>query len=273
MATGAGGADRLGHRLLRAHALEHGIGADAARELLDLLDSSIAAFGHDVRRTEFTRELLPRGMPAHRDDPLGAHLLGGEHPEQADRAVADHDHRRTGLDLGGIGGKPASAEHVGSGQQARDELLRRQLSRRDKRPIGERDAQQRRLRTADQLAVLARRLIAGLAVRACVVGREERSDDELTGLYGSHCTSDLLDDSHSTRGPSASAPATALTPRYGHRSEPHTQVAASRIDGIGGMNDRGLRALFEANVARSVNHCSSHGNLLDAKMRAWLAAQ
>src|SRR3954466_11730463 len=38
-------------------------------------------------------------VAAHRDDPLRAELLGGEHREQADGAVADDRHRlaRTGL--------------------------------------------------------------------------------------------------------------------------------------------------------------------------------
>jgi hypothetical protein len=29
------------------------------------------------------------GMTAHRDDPLSTHQLGGEHTEEADRAVTD----------------------------------------------------------------------------------------------------------------------------------------------------------------------------------------
>src|SRR5207245_5171862 len=49
-------------------------------------------------------------------------------------------------------------------------------------------------RRADELGVLARRLISDLTVRAGVVGGEERSDDELTGLDGGDCAADLLND-------------------------------------------------------------------------------
>ena len=47
----------------------------------------VAAFGDDVSRAEFARELLPRLVTAHRNDPLGPHQPGGEHAEEADRAV------------------------------------------------------------------------------------------------------------------------------------------------------------------------------------------
>jgi hypothetical protein len=40
-------------------------------------------------RAELAGELLPRLVAAHRYDPLGTHLPGGEHAEEADRAVTD----------------------------------------------------------------------------------------------------------------------------------------------------------------------------------------
>ena len=67
---------------------------------------------------------LPRLVAAHRDDPLGAHLLRREHAEQTDRAVADDDDRRARLDVGRIGREPAGAHHVGQRQQARDQVVR-----------------------------------------------------------------------------------------------------------------------------------------------------
>ena len=100
-------------------------------------------------------------VTAHRDDPLRAHLLRGEHAEQADRAVADDHDRRARLHVGRIGGEPAGAHDVGERQQARDQFVRGHIRRRHQRAVRERNAQQRRLRRADQLAMLAGRLIAG----------------------------------------------------------------------------------------------------------------
>ena len=74
---------------------------------------------------ELGGELLPGLVPAHRDHPLGAQLGGGEHAAQPDRAVADHGDGHAGLDAGGDGGEPTGGHHVGQGQQARDEVLRR----------------------------------------------------------------------------------------------------------------------------------------------------
>src|SRR5947209_4147912 len=67
--------DRLHHRLLRTDTLQHRVRADSIGQLLDSLHTLITAFSHDFRRAEFARELLPRLMAAHRNDPLSAHLL------------------------------------------------------------------------------------------------------------------------------------------------------------------------------------------------------
>src|SRR4051794_17725021 len=78
--------NRLLHRLLGANALEDRVGADAVRQLLDPLDAFVPTFGDDIRGAEFARELLAGFMPAHRNDPFGAHLLRREHAEEPDRA-------------------------------------------------------------------------------------------------------------------------------------------------------------------------------------------
>ena len=98
------------------------------------------------------------------------------------------------LHVGRVGGEPAGAQHVGERQQARDQVVRGNIRRGHQRAVRERDAQQRRLRAADELAVLARRLVAGLAVGAGVVGGEERADDELPRLDRRDRAADLLDD-------------------------------------------------------------------------------
>jgi hypothetical protein len=91
----------------------------------DALHALVAALGHDVGRAELAGELLPLLVAAHRDDPLGAHLLRRQHAEQADRAVADDDDRRSRLHVRGVGGEPAGAQHVRRRQQARDQIGRR----------------------------------------------------------------------------------------------------------------------------------------------------
>ena len=50
--------DRLRHRLLRADAFQHGVGADAACQLLDAGDALVAALGDDVGRAVLQREIL-----------------------------------------------------------------------------------------------------------------------------------------------------------------------------------------------------------------------
>ena len=93
-------------------------------ELLDLRDAGLAALLDDVGGAELARERLTVGVAAERDDPLGAELLGGEDAEQADRAVADDRDGLARSGLGGDGGEPAGAEHVGGGHQRRDEVRR-----------------------------------------------------------------------------------------------------------------------------------------------------
>src|SRR5882762_10991967 len=86
--------DGLRHGLLRAYALEHGVRADAFRQIFDTRDAFVSALAHNVSRTKLARQRLPCFVTAHRDDPLGAHLLRGEHAEQTDCAIADNDDRR-----------------------------------------------------------------------------------------------------------------------------------------------------------------------------------
>ena len=111
---------------LRAYAFENGVRADSVGQRLDPIDAGIAALGDDVGRAEFEREVLPRLVAAHRDDPRGAHLFGGEHAHEPDRAVADDHDRRAGLNARRVGRVPAGAEHVRSRKQARNEIVRRQ---------------------------------------------------------------------------------------------------------------------------------------------------
>ena len=84
------------------------------------------------------RQLLARLVAAHRDDPLRAELLRGQHAEQPDRAVTDHRDGLAGSGLGGDGGEPAGAEHVGGGQEVRDQIGVRDVGGGDQGAVGQR---------------------------------------------------------------------------------------------------------------------------------------
>jgi hypothetical protein len=101
-------------------------------------------------------ELLPWLVTAHGDDPLGAHPGGGEHTEQADRAVADDGDGHPWLHVGGDGGELAGAHHGRQGQQARDQLVGWLARGGHQGALGQRDAEPLRLGSSDELAVPAR---------------------------------------------------------------------------------------------------------------------
>jgi len=60
------------------------------RQFLDPLDPVVAALGDDVGRAELPRQLLPRLVPAHRPDALGAHELRGQHASTPGQTVRHH---------------------------------------------------------------------------------------------------------------------------------------------------------------------------------------
>ncbi len=104
-----------------ADAVEHGVGALAAGELAHTFGAFLATFGDDLGGTEVAAEVGAVLVAAHEDDLLGAEQLGGDDRGQADRAVADHCHGcarpGSGLDRAVVAG----AQHVGQGEQARQE--------------------------------------------------------------------------------------------------------------------------------------------------------
>ena len=113
-------------------------------------------------------------------------LPGGQHAEQPDRAVADHGDGLARAGLGGDGGEPAGAEHVGGGQQVRHQVVGGNLRGGDQGAVGQRHPHPlglRGTRRSERLPVRAGRLVAGPADLAGVVGGEERPDDELAGLH------------------------------------------------------------------------------------------
>src|SRR6266404_6126582 len=123
--------------------------------------------------------------------------------------------------------------------------------------VSEWHPQQRCLRRADELRVLARGLITDLAVGAGVVGGEERSDDELTRLAGGDCAADLLNDA---------AVLVSHRRRLGNRLDaairPQVRPADTRgrdpDDGICRLDDLRRFALLETHISRPVKNSSSH---------------
>ena len=114
--AGAGGAHGLHHRFLAPDRLNHRVRAESVRHRLDAGHALVAACGHDVGRAELPGELLPRLVPTHGDDALGAHLLGGDHRAEADRAVPDDRDRLARLHVGRVSAEPAGAQHIGGRQ-------------------------------------------------------------------------------------------------------------------------------------------------------------
>ena len=86
------------------------------------------------------------------------------------------------LHVGGDHGPPAGGHNVRQGQQAGELGIVRDVRGGDQGAVGQWDAEQFGLGAADELAVLARAGISGLAVGAGAIGDEERADDELAGL-------------------------------------------------------------------------------------------
>src|SRR5947208_4192312 len=252
-----GGPDRLHHRLLRADTLQHGVGAESVGQLLDTGDARVTPLGDDVGRAELACEFRSGRVTAHRDDPPGAHLLRGEDREKTHRAVADDHGRHARLDVGGVRGKPARAHDVRERQQARDEVVRRKPWGGDQGAVRERDAQPPRLRTTDELATDAGRLVSCAADRAGVVRRKERADDELAWLDRFDRAADLLNDP---------AVLVAERCRLGQRLDaavgPEVGPAHARgrhpDDRIRRLRDPRLFALLETHVARCIQNGSSH---------------
>src|SRR5882724_7101953 len=104
--------NRLHHGFLRADTFQHGVNADALGQILDAGYPLVAALGHNVGRAKLAGDFLPRCVTAHDNDSLRAHLLRGEHSQEADCAITDDGDCLTRFDIGGDGSKPASAENI-----------------------------------------------------------------------------------------------------------------------------------------------------------------
>src|SRR4051794_19854566 len=104
-ASGPRRADSLHHRLLSADTFQHGVSADAFRQVLYTGHRLVTALNHDIGRAEFEGELLPWRVTAHSNDAPGAHLFGGERAEQTDCAVTDDRNRCARRNVGSSRGE------------------------------------------------------------------------------------------------------------------------------------------------------------------------
>jgi len=125
------------HGFLGAHTLQNGLRSNALSQLLDEFHAIIAPFRHDIGRAEFKREVLAGLVTAHRDYSGSTHLFGCKDAQQPDRAVADNDDRRAFSDAGGVGGIPSCAKNVRWRKKTWDEVVGRQVGRRNEGSIGE----------------------------------------------------------------------------------------------------------------------------------------
>ena len=207
-------------------------------------------------------ELLPWLVAAHRDDPFGAELFGGEHAEQSDRAIADHGDRLARPGVGGGGGEPAGPQHVGGGEQTRDQIVGGDVGGGDEGAIGERYSHSLGLRAAGRggLAVKTGGLITGPADFASVVGREERTDDELAGPDRGDRGPDLLHDS----GVLVSHPS-RLVHRFDSPVGPQVRSAdagrGGTDDRIRGRDNRRLRPVLDTDISGAIHDSDTHREL------------
>jgi hypothetical protein len=151
-----GALKRLRHRLLSADAFEHRIRSDAVSQRLDARYAFVTTLGNNVGRAIFEREILPRLMAAHCNDPPGPHLFSCKHAHQAHRAIANHYDRRLRLNARRVRGIPARPQHVRSGQKARDKVVRGHLRRGDQSAVRVRYPRKRCLRPGHEFALLTR---------------------------------------------------------------------------------------------------------------------
>jgi hypothetical protein len=112
VAAGTGGADGLRQRFLGADSFDDAVCAEPSAQLLDPCHSFVAALFDDVGGAELAGQLLPRSVAAHRDNPLGPELPGGEHRQQAHSPVPDHHDGLPRSSLGGHRGEPPGSQHV-----------------------------------------------------------------------------------------------------------------------------------------------------------------
>ena len=231
---------------------------------MQLLDGVVTAGGDDVGGTPLAGQRVPGlGRAAEHDDPLGAEHPGGQDAGQADRAVTDDRDRVSGLDPGADGGVVAGGHHVGQGEQRGHRLVGevRALDL-DQGAVGLRDADELGLAAvtlatlAEEAAVDAGGVEAGLAVRAGAVAPGERRDDEVADREVLDVVADLVDHADEL------VPDRAVGQVGDAAVEPEVRSADAGQDDahdrVGRLGDGRLRPLLDGDVALAVEDRCLH---------------
>ena len=188
-------------------------------------------------------------------------LTGGQYRAQSDRSVTDHYHGLAGPGFGGDGPEPARTQHVGGRQEIRHEISRGNLRSGDQSAVGQRDPHPLSLCAAcgaEDLAVDARRRIAGAADLTGVVGGEEPAHHELAGPDRGDLSAPTSSTMPTYSWPIGIGPSTGSAPRYGHRSDPQMHDADKLNDRVGRTLDSGFGPLLDSYVTGGVHHRRAH---------------
>ena len=196
-------------------------------------------------------------MTAEEDDPLRTEPLRGDHPAQADGAVADDGRRRAWHDPRMQCCVMTRAHHVGEGEQRRQERVVLVDRERDERAVGLRDTHGLALAAVDVVGSVSASMEAGgvkpfPAEDTGAVRVEERGHDEVAGLQGAHICADGVDDADEL----VAHPSPGLGWLHlGVRPEVAAADAGAGDpnEGIGGLDEPGIGDVLDPNIP-----CAEH---------------
>ena len=97
---------------LETDALQHSVGAIAAGQVANSLDTLVATLGDHIGGSELDTDVGTVLVPTHQHDPLSTQTPGGQHRTEPDCPIADDGHRRTRTDSGLDRAMVSCREHV-----------------------------------------------------------------------------------------------------------------------------------------------------------------
>ena len=255
-AAGPGDLDGEREALVRPHRLEHGRRAAALRSRT-CSTASGAAESTGVRGTEPAGDLEASVVVAHRHDPLRSEPSRGEHSAEAHGAVADDDCGRARPDAGADGCAVARRHHVGEQERASSASPRRPRPPRRGRRASRPPAARARPHPGHRPPRAPRRRRAG-TTNVGPRGRTRRSrpSTRRAPRRGRRAGS---------RAPPARPPrrsrgtrARRGSPACRSATGPEPEIRAAdpcardADDGVGGLPERGVGNLLDADVSRPV---------------------
>ncbi len=137
------------------------MGTQAVGELAHAFNRLIASLADDVRCAELPRECDAVGMPAEKDDLLGAESPRGDHAAQADGAVADDGDCLAGTDSGGESRVMARRHHIREGDQRSHDRVVCADRQDHERAVGLGDANRLALSSGDAVKAVPASVEAG----------------------------------------------------------------------------------------------------------------